>query len=307
MATLDDDIKIDLDALDEVKEQKVKKNGAKDPATPVVEPADDQAPAKVSLKPEDGLAKLQKQLDDEKIARADADRRASEASAAEVAARTDSQTNRLHLVTTALDSKKQASALLKAKYIEARTANDMDAEFEIQQDMSKIAAEIIQLEAGKKALEQQPKPTARPTTDPVAQFTANMSPQSAAWIRSHPEYVHDNKLNRKMIRAHEDALDEGIREDTPAYFESIERQLGITKDIKLDPPADDNAMSDAAAPARRAAPASAPVTRSGNGAGARANVVTLTRDEVEIAEMTGQTAEEFARNKMALKKEGRLN
>lgn len=305
MAANTDEIKIDLDAIDE-KVAKPAKGAPKAADTPEIKIEEAAKPAAEVLKPEDGLAKLQKQLDDERAARIESDRRAAESSAAEVAARTESQDNRLHLVTTALEAKKNANAALKSRYMEARAANDLDAEFEIQQEMSKNSAEIIQLESGKKALEAAPKPKPRPSTDPVEQFVSEMSPKSAAWVRSHPEYVRDDKLNRKMIRAHEDAIDDGIKADTPEYFASIERTLGLTT-VKIEDPAADDALSAAAAPTRRAAPASAPVTRSGNGAGTRPNVVTLTREEVEMAEMMGQTPEEYAKNKQALKKEGRMN
>lgn len=306
MATTDE-IRIDLDAIESVADVKAKKNGAKDPAVPAVVVADDKAADTPELKPEDGLAKLQKQLDSEKAARAESDRRANEASAAEVAARTESQENRLHLLTTAIDSIKNSNAALKARYIEARAANDTDAEFEVQQEISKNAASLIALENGKKALENSPKPTPRVSQDPIDIFTKDMSPRSAAWIRSHPETVRDPKLNRKMIRAHEDALDEGISPDTPEYFATLERAIGVVKDVKLEDPTDDAALSAAAAPAKSRAPASAPVSRSGNGAGPRPNVVTLSAAEVEMAELTNLTPEEFARQKIRIQKERGLN
>jgi len=67
-------------------------------------------------------------------------------------------------------------------------------------------------------------------------------------------------------------------------------------------------MADAAQPVKRAAPAAAPVSRAGNGGnGSRPNVVKLTPAEVEMAGAMGMTPEEYARNKVALKKEGKLS
>ena len=58
---------------------------------------------------------------------------------------------------------------------------------------------------------------------------------------------------------------------------------------------------------RRSAPPAAPVSRSGNGTGSSPNVVRLTSAEREIASMMGMTDKEYAKNKVALQKEGKLN
>jgi hypothetical protein len=106
-----------------------------------------------------------------------------------------------------------------------------------------------------------------------------------------------------MVRAHEDAVDEGLKADTPEYFAYVENRLGVGR---ADPGLQDDTLSDASRPksTRSAPPASAPVTRSGNGGGQRANVVTLTPDEVEIAKLMDMKPEEYARQKVAIKREG---
>jgi len=205
MATPTDEIRIDLDALDAEAAKKPKKidpKAAKDPEIEIVKTDPVDAPAdRTVLKPEEGLEKLKKQLEDEKAARADAERRANEASQAEVAARTESHDNRLHLVTTAIENIKTSSKSLRGEYAAALAAQDYDKAAEIQESMSDNSAKLIQLESGKKALESAPKPTPRQSSDPVEQFTATLSPRSAAWVRAHPEYVRDTKLNRQMLRA----------------------------------------------------------------------------------------------------------
>jgi phage I-like protein len=58
--------------------------------------------------------------------------------------------------------------------------------------------------------------------------------------------------------------------------------------------------------ARKAPPPAAPSSRAAsNGSGGR-NAVTLTREEREMAGIMGMTPEEYAKNKVALKKEGKL-
>ena len=59
--------------------------------------------------------------------------------------------------------------------------------------------------------------------------------------------------------------------------------------------------------ARKAPPPAAPSSRAAsNGTGGR-NTVTLTREEREMASMMGMSPEEYGKNKLALKKEGKLN
>ena len=56
-----------------------------------------------------------------------------------------------------------------------------------------------------------------------------------------------------------------------------------------------------------AAPAAAPVSRSGTASGTRPNVVRLSSEEREMASMMGMSPEDYARNKIALKREGKLH
>jgi hypothetical protein len=127
-------------------------------------------------------------------------------------------------------------------------------------------------------------------------------------VRAHPEFVREPAKNRKMIRAHEDAIDDGVKADTPEYFEYIEKRLGLATAAPQVQKTEEDALSSAAAPrSQRSAPPSAPVSRSGNGAAPRSNVVKLTADEIEMARLNDMTPEEYARQKLALTREGRLN
>lgn len=317
----DGDLKIDLDAIDDSKNKKDDKaatNGAQkskaDEVTVIA--ADDPAKAgeKDALAPEAGLEKLKKQLDEERAGRLAAERRAQEAADAEVRAKTEVQTSQLDLVVNAIAQVTQASDALEQKYTEAMTAQDFVAVAKIQREMSKNEARLLQLEQGKVALEKAPKPTARPAIDPVEHFVSTLSARSAAWVRAHPEFVRDADKNRQMLAAHELAMGRRLAPDTDEYFASIEKTLDLAPKL-ADSNADDSKpdtldpMKDTAkeTAGRKAAPAAAPVTRSGNGSGNRSNVVTLSAAEVEAAAMNGISPEEYARNKQALKREGRLN
>lgn len=293
-----------------------KLNGQSDGKSAKIDVKNDDEPIQEVLTPDAGLEKLKKQLADEQAARQDAERRAQEAAEGEARARGDAQASQLDQLKIAITQTTQANDTLEAKYAEALAAQDFAAAAKINREMATNSARLLALENGKDRLEKAPKPTPRVPTDPVEQFVSNMSPQSAAWVRAHPEYVRDAKKNRQMIAAHELALSRDIKADTDEYFESIEETLRLKKaeaprreDPTNDPENEIDPMADTAKPVqRKASPPAAPVSRSGNGTGGgQSNRITLTRAQVEAAQASGLTLEEYAKNVAALKKEGRLN
>jgi hypothetical protein len=323
MSTSTDEISVDIDAAD-AEAARVAAEKAKKPANgidiPEIEleaaPPEPAKPPKTELSPTEGIAKLQKQLDEEKAGRLAAEHRANESAQREVAALTDVQKTQLDLVTSAIDRVTAANDTLESQYADAMTAQDFKAAAKVQRQMSDNSAKLAQLEAGKNALEKAPKPTARVASDPVEKYATDLEgqwPNSARWVRAHPEFVRDNHKHQQMIAAHQLAMARGLKADTAEYFTSIEKTLDITPVVvRTDPVVtDDDPMASGAQPVnggRQAAPA-APVSRSssGNGGGSRPNVVKLTPAEVEIAGNMNMTVEEYAHNKVALKKEGKLS
>jgi hypothetical protein len=316
MSASTEEVTVDLAALDAAEAKKHEKKAEKttgDPEVIVDSEISSKKGAEQALSPEQGLDKLRKELKDEREARAAAETRAREAEQAEAAARGRAQTSELDLVKNALASMTQANDALEAKYVDALAAQDWAAAAKINRQMGENSAKIAQLESGRAALERQPKPVARAAPDPVEAFCAGLSPASAAWVRAHGEFVRDPSKQKQMIAAHEIAIARGHRADTDAYFRSIEKTLDVDAPAvtngggahEADPLHDPSAT--VATGGRQSAPAAAPVSRSGAGPnGSRPNVVRLTAEEVEIAENLGMTNEEYARNKVALKKEGKL-
>lgn len=311
MSTSTDEIKIDLDEIDA--------KAAKEPAKKPVKKADEagiESPA-VAAQPsdtEEGIKKLKKQLADEQAARVAAEQRAREAESGEVKAKTDVQATQLDLVKGAITTVSQALDVLEGKYAEAAAAGDWAAAAKVQRDIGTNSAKLLQLENGKSALEKAPKPVMRQPTDQVEAYINNIGseyPKSRQWLRDHPEYIRDDKKNQEMIAAHNLALARGEIADSPGYFSDIEDTLRISNRPAADVGGEGDtevALSDAARPTsqRSPAPPAAPPSRSGNGAGSRPNVVRLSADQREIAKLNGMTDEEYAREIVALKKEGRL-
>ena len=287
----------------------------------VVEPSEEPAkkPPKQEISTEEGLDKLRADLAAEKTAREEADRRriaaearANEAAQGEAAAKTEVQTTQLDFVKGAIDRVKGENLALKSQLASAYAAQDFDKVADIQMQMAENGGRLAQLEAGKNALEKAPKVTPRVPEDPVERFIGQrgLTPASAAWIRSHPEYATDNQKTGMMIAAHNLAIGRGLKPESAEYFGDIEQTLRITSTPPLKQAAttEDDALSNASRPTTTRTPSVAPVSRTN----VAANRMRLTADQREMARMSfpemkpDEAERAYAANLLALKAEGKL-
>jgi len=243
---------------------------------------------------QDTVSELKRQLNAEREARVAAERRAHSAN-------TEKDDTEIQLVSSAIDSVLRDSEILKSNYQIAMQTQDFAKAADIQQLMGEKSAQLQQLRNGLEAMNSKPKtpvPQYVPA-DPVEAFASSLSRASGDWVRRNPQFVTDQRLNRKMIRAHEDAVDDGIPLDTPAYFAAIEAKLGVAKT------SDTGDQYAAKVTQRRdAAPAAAPVSR-GTSNGSK-NVIRLSAAEREAASDMNMEEKDYAMYKMALIKEGKL-
>ena len=272
-----------------------------------VEDQPEEAAEEVKIvKPEDGIADLQRQLEAERSRREAAERMQREAEERERSARIDKDESEIHLVTNAIQTLNRDKEILRANYAQALRAGEFERAASINDEINEAATQLQQLQNGLEAMKSRPKvqPLPPQSADPVEAFAARLTPRSAEWVRAHPEFVKDSRLNRKMIAAHELAVADGHAPDTDGYFSAIEQTLNVGKKVAA-PGGDEDASSSAAkVVARRdAAPAAAPVSRGGSN---RSNVVRLTAAEREMADMMNMKHEDYAKNKIALQKEGKL-
>jgi len=223
------------------------------------------------------------------------------------------QDTNLQLIHSAMENVKRNSDVLKQHYAAALQAGAFDKAAEIQEHMAINSAKLLQLENGRAALqsklESEKNQPAPQMADPVEQVASQLSPRSAAWVRNHPQCITDKRLYQKMVGAHNIAVADGYSPDTDEYFEFIENQMGFRKpagrmtEVEVDEP-----LSAASAPAqKRGAPPPAPSSRAASGNNGSKNIVRLSSEEREMAQMMGMTPEEYGRNKLALKREGKLN
>jgi len=244
---------------------------------------------------DDGIEALRRELEAEKAARQRAEQQARVAT-------TDKADSDLRMLNTAIETETRNKEILKANLREAVANGDTDAQADILMTLNQTENNLRQINEGKKQYEAQLR---APVTNKVEALASQLTPRSAEWVRANPDVVNDERRAARLQRAHFDALDDGIQPDTPDYFNFLETRLNINNA----PARQEAAMSTASESTsgrRASAPPAAPVSRSGTGTGGRPNVVTLTRAEQEAAKDMGMTPKEYAQNKVALIKSGRM-
>jgi len=253
----------------------------------------------IKTKPEitvdDGIEALRRELEAEKAARQRAEQQARVAT-------NDKADSDLRMLNTAIETEGRNKEILKANLREAVANGDTDAQADILMAINQTENNLRQITEGKKHYEAQIK---APVANKVEALAAQLTPKSAEWVRNNPDVVNDERRAKRLERAHFDALDDGIQPDSPDYFNFLENRLNINKA----PVRQEAAMSEASESTsgrRASAPPAAPVSRSGTGTGGRPNVVTLSRAEQEAAKDMGMTPKEYAQNKVALVKAGRM-
>lgn len=261
------------------------------------------------LEPEIGINELRAQLEQERQARFDAEKRAKEAVESARSSKMDVERTNLQLLETAIESIKQDNLALKARMREANAVGDTDTMFDLQELVAKNTYKLEHIEDGRKRLEQQIKqPKIETSSDPVEALASQLTPKSADWVRRHPQCVTDQRLYQKMIASHNLAVADGFVPDSEEYFEFIESTMKISPKREVRTEEVDEPFSAASSPTKaRTSPPAAPVSRTASSGAPRQNVVRLSKDEREMAQMMGMTDQEYARNKMALVKEGKLN
>src|SRR5580658_3164794 len=130
----------------------------------------------------------------ERIRKAEEARQAAEREAD--AARKGQTSSHLDTITTAISASEQEVEGAKSAIRAAKAAGDVDAEIEAQDRLAKARATQLRLDEAKNDIEARIKtPPKRepPKLDAVEAFAQNRTPKTAAWIRSHPEYVQSEK------------------------------------------------------------------------------------------------------------------
>jgi len=255
---------------------------------------------------DDGIEALRRELEAEKSARAYAEQQAQQARDQARMATTDKADSDLRMLNTAIETETRNKEILKANLRDAVANGDTDAQADILMAINQTDNNIRQISEGKKHYEAQIKAQPEPNVNKVEKLASQLTPKSAEWVRANPDVVNDDRKAKRLERAHFDAIDDGIQPDTPDYFSFLENRLNINKAPAQQQDLAMSAASNATSGRQASAPPAAPVSRSGTGTGGRPNVVSLTRAEQEAARDMGMSPKEYAQNKIALIKAGRM-
>lgn len=215
--------------------------------------------------------------------------------------RSDAVSAEMLAINNAIANTEHERADAKQAYKAAMEAGDYEAAAEAQAKLSEVAVKAQRIKEGKAELERRAE-VAKTQADPIEQYVAQLSPQSAAWIRKHPETVSDAGKRDLLQRAHYKALGNGIRPDTDEYFQHMDVEMGYAQrqaaqqdELDDDPPVQQRQQAAPAAPVSRGGAAQAPQ--------ARPNVVRLTAAQREIAAACGMTDAEYAKQLLAIQRE----
>ena len=269
-----------------------------EPEIEVVEAKNEEENAGVA--PEDGIEELKRKLEEERLARSEAEKRAKEAQAAANKAATETGEHRISLVSNALDNLKREQDIIKANIKELMVVGDYDRAVELQEAFQLNISKMVQLQNGLDEMKREPvRRVEQPQNDgpTVDDLIQRVTPRSAQWLERNRSHIQDSRTIRIMARAHEDAIDHGIIPESDAYFGLLENRLGLNKaQTRQEPRYEEHepVMSAASAPTqRRSAPAAAPVSRSGTGGSGNPRTIRLTAEQAEAAKISGLTNKEY--------------
>lgn len=181
-----------------------------------------------------------------------------------------------------------------------------EGDFKRQSDanvrINRAQARLLQYEDAKVNLEAQAKAAdARPQQQQQQADPLERLPEPAKqWLRAHPEYLTDQRKNRKIQVLHDDALEQGHPEFSPAYFEFVETQLGMRQ-----PKQSRNDDDDSVSTRRERNTVSAPVSReavSMRDGRSIAHRITLSPEQRSAAKIAGITEVEYAKQLIRLEK-----
>ena len=206
------------------------------------------------------------------------------------------------------------------------SAGDYARAARAQRLIAQAESHLLQLQNGKQRIEETLQQTTEGAVeapdmpnfepdippDPVEMYASRLAPKSAQWLREHPEVV--NKIGR-LTRAHQDAVEDGLKPESPEYFQYIEGRLGYSSGRDADADQETQQAVAQVAPPRKTV-VSTPVSSNASFTTSRssnANTMTLSPAEVEMAilaepELSRDKAiESYARNKAFLIKQGKLS
>jgi len=183
------------------------------------------------ISPEDALAESRRQLQASQQQTAEARRQAREAQQTAQRAAQQSQeataariSDREVAFNSVLESAKAEITTAKAAYRLAREAGDVDGEIAAQEMLAGATMRAQNANAEIERIKAAPKPEVQQRHQPTQQ-QGGMTPEAQAWADAHPAFASDRRYKALAVAAHEEAIEQGLQADTPAYFDHINDAL----------------------------------------------------------------------------------
>lgn len=261
--------------------------------------------------------------DAERQARLVAEQRAREREQEAIQSRGEVHSSELQRVTGAIDAVTRQIEAAEREHERALEAGEWAKVSKAQTQLSEAAAQRVALLRDKNYIESMahtaPRAEGRieqpqPQPDVVEAFISSATPATQSWLRAHRDLVVKDgrgvpKLDSRVMAAHYQADADGIKPDTPEYFQFIEGRLNPAHDESLhepDPPPQQQQ--------RRQTPVAAPVSREAPGMnGQQKQRIKLTASQVEAAHMFGDPKKtprereiDYWNNMQVLTAEGRI-
>lgn len=222
-------------------------------------------------------------------------------------ARTEIVDTRYQVILNSIDAFKRDGEIAQRDYAAALSSGNFEASAEAQRKIARSEAQLVSLENGKAALEDQARqlkeqgeqrqqPRAQTPNERFEGYVSRFTPRAQAYLRQHPEYAMDDRLNRRLLRMHGEATDDmGLVPDTDAYFKFLDERMSGEAVV----------LPVTTQPQRRQVPA-APVSRQPQ-TGAVNGSVTLSPAEREFARISGLSDVDYARHMLAEQAAGNIS
>lgn len=221
------------------------------------------------------------------------------------------QDTRLTVIEQVIQTKKTEAADIKRQKIEAKEKGDYEAETELDDKLMQLNIDIRQATLGKDRLSHEIEERKAAPDDENARMEkyfqeTNMGEPSRRWLREHPEYLRDDLLNSKLVVADKEARRDGHIPNSPAYFEAIEKSLGMGgAEVTTQQPTVETTTT-----TRQQAAPSAPVSRSSGIGGGDIGIPgvqelgpgkwKVTAEIMESAQIAGITVDEWIKQRKKL-------
>lgn len=245
--------------------------------------------------------KAAKEIADSERRRADeAVKRRAEVEAQSVKHQEDTVQAQYDAIVNAIEASKADAASAERDLEKAELDMDAKAKAEAYRRLARAEANMTRLEDGKSAFEarqEAAKSAPKPQQAPQDLFEAAIAPMPdniKTWLRSHPEYMTDQRKNTKMQAVHYDVLDEGHVFGTPAYVEAVEVHLGLKTKAVIDTETEEVAPQKQRTQVVTQAPPTREVPSAATGKPQSTRVV-LSPEQREIARLNGLTDAEYAK------------